>query len=180
MSICRASKSTRDAYCAGTATVVLRIYAGPGKAERILFVRVVGTDYAKCWLHCQRTTKRTWLTYVQPYHEAIQATRRGTAAHAQHAAAMAERPRDPEVWAEWGRETRAGTACTTALNISAAGRPRPPAPPAALPGGREQVVSIAVQSGARGAGAPVACAVADADGAASRLPGRLRLRGPGR
>jgi len=31
-------------------TVVSRIYAGPGKAERILFVRVVGTDYAKCWL----------------------------------------------------------------------------------------------------------------------------------
>lgn len=64
--------------------------------------------------------KRTWLTYVQPYHEAIQATRRGTVAHIQHAAAMAERPRDPEVWAEWGRETARRHCLHDCLNISAA------------------------------------------------------------
>ena len=53
----------------------------------------------------------------QPLPRSHQATRQGTAAHAQHAAAMAERPRDP-VWAEWGRKRRAGTACDC-LNISA-------------------------------------------------------------
>lgn len=31
-------------------TVVSRIYAGPGKSERILFVRIVGSDYVRCWL----------------------------------------------------------------------------------------------------------------------------------
>jgi len=91
--------------------------------------------------------KRIWQTYVRPYHEAVQATRQGLMS-SQHAAAMAERPRDPTVWAEWGRETARRHCLHDCLNISNAVDLDHRHHLLLYPEGEWQQVSVAIQEAA--------------------------------